>query len=277
MCEHRWLRFFIFLLPASLLVNGYSFRICDAQPRPRTTEACVRFSTFLFIGTVRDLESSTMPPIPPTSETFTVTIDEIIDAPNALGTVTNQKITVLSSDPRQLTPGQRYFFFATGLLYGRSMAVEETCRMEVEADSADIREDIVEALREVADKKLEDRIHAAESVVVGKVVNINPFHGGVPQSELASEHNPDWWDAEISVRSTIKPPSARTMHILYPNSDDVAWRICPKFALGQEGVWILNRTQIREFAIHALTALHPLDFQPMSAEDSVSVLFRRIR
>jgi hypothetical protein len=55
----------------------------------------------------------------------------------------------------------------------------------------------------------------------------------------------------------------------------VRWRQVPKFSVGQEGVFILQRHRIKELKTPGYLALDPLDFQPKPRRDHIRALIQR--
>ncbi len=143
-----------------------------------------------------------------------------------------------------------------------------------------MRTEIDEAYHRLADEHLLRRIGLAELVIVGKVIKTAPAPDDIRKRMPITEHNPDWWIAEIEVAGVEKGHhKGKLVSIRFPNSEDVAWHDSPKFKPGQEGIWILQRDQQeREWPIMripGLTAVHPLDFQPFERREHIRTLIQR--
>jgi hypothetical protein len=95
----------------------------------------------------------------------------------------------------------------------------------------------------------------AVRVVYGRVDRVVDSSAVDPRD---SEHNPQWQVATIRVRETLKGSPASTVDVWFPASRDVMWVDAPRFAAGQEGIWILQSGPLAG----RLTALGRWDFQP---------------
>jgi hypothetical protein len=233
-----------------------------------SVEDLVRQSSFIFGGTIRRLNAATMAAVPVTEETVVVRVDEVLQAPETLGDHTGEDITVqLIESQEEIREGQRAIFFTNGWLYGESIAVQEVGRRSVE-DAARLPEQIADTYRRAAAEELQERIARADLVVVGQVSDIYMVEREDPP---ASEHDPQWWAAIINPESVEKGDlNQPTVSVWFPGSIDVMWYRSPKFHARQEGIWILQRGQVRE----TYTALDPLDFQPREQLDRIGSLIR---
>lgn len=113
----------------------------------------------------------------------------------------------------------------------------------------------------IAVDTLEERIAAASLVVVGTVSTVSMVAQGAGRP--ITHHDPIWMKAVIEVEAVEKGTlSATTVEVLFPASTDVRWYVAPKFHEGQQGIWILRRTDVEELRTAAYTALHPQDVHP---------------
>ncbi|MDV3294016.1 MAG: hypothetical protein LYZ70_07070 [Nitrososphaerales archaeon] len=220
-------------------------------------------SGLVFRATVRKLESSSLTSLLGNPRTAVCHVDEVIHGPPQLGDLTGQDITLERLEARPLKVGQRAVFFASGWLYGETIAVKEVERVE-DADMGLLRKRVSEALRLNADSALKDRLAKAELVISGRVSKVTRAaeraFGGP-----SSFHDPDWWVAKAEVDSVEKGRiTDKSLSILFPASGDTFWVRSPKFREGQEGVWILRKDQQEKgrpsHRVPGLTALDPLDF-----------------
>jgi hypothetical protein len=99
-------------------------------------------------------------------------------------------------------------------------------------------------------------------IVVGKVVAVDrASFGGPPR---ISEHDPDWRVATVEVSQTLKGDRNKRVLLVFPMSQDVAWRHNPKLSVGQTAIFILTDFESK----------HPLEVQPgtyYSIADSAQV------
>ena len=245
----------------------------------KSIQECMQLSHLSFEGTIQALHASSLPPIAAADTTFLVSIDTVFaPIPPAMGDVQGHTITVISQHPMNLFVGQRHFFFVNPRLYGYNMAVLEVCRVEVDADSAEVLDNIANAARDIADKQLLERLDAAEKVVVANVRHVAPYHGGTPQVVIGSEHNPDWWTASLKVLSTEKGVADTSLAPLFAHSMDVAWVGAPKLAIGPDtSIFILDQATILEYNTSELTVQDPLDVQPISELARIRALLSELR
>ena len=131
------------------------------------------------------------------------------------------------------------------------------------------------------DSRLKERLDNSWTVVTGKVVDVKRVD---KLTTSISEHSPDWYYAEVKVKSVLKGMvftsyRAETLRVYFPASRDVAWASSPKFQKGQKGIWLLrfakDNSPLKRYDINAKTSLDPVDFQPSSQESKVKNLLRK--
>jgi hypothetical protein len=228
------------------------------------TESLTRQATFIFAGTVIRLGASTMAAVKPTAATAVVRVDEVVDAPGGPPDLVGQEITVQLLAPGTMKAGERAVFFTKGWLLGRSIAVIEVGHAAATQALPRLRRSVQAVRQQAADEQQRDQIATTEAIIAGKVTRVAPAK--IPH--IGSEHDPDWYEAEIQISSVVKQrpagiPLQGTVTLLFPHSDDVMWASSPKFHEGQVGIWLLHRNQARLPGIEdRYTALKPLDFRP---------------
>jgi hypothetical protein len=231
-------------------------------------------SKIVFIGTVQRLAASTVPTHPATSHSVVVKVNRTIQVPPALGDLTGQNITVELTAAPGLRPGQQAIFFANGLIYANSLVVQETGRLQPApgpaARQAQIA-DINRAYQTIPDRHIKRRLGTADVVITGKVISTRkaPVAPGP-----ISEHDPDWREAVIDVESVDSGPPMKQVVLYFPASRDIRWRQAPKFAVGDEGVWILHQQALKELPNPGYTALSPLDFHPKARRSYIHALIQ---
>lgn len=242
-------------------------------------DAYARRSQLVVAGLPEKLGATNMAldPTPPNAGLFR--IDEILHGPRELSGFAGNEITVLFNDAGSVRAGEPSVLFATSWQYGPTLAVIEIGQVE-DRERATMRKRVGEAYDRLDDERLLQRIALAELVIAGKVVRTAPAGEEIRRRMPVTEHAPDWWEAVIEVESVEKGRhQGKTVTIFFPNSVDVAWSQCPKFKVGQDGVWILQRDQQERgwpiMRIRGLTALDPLDFQSRSRADHIRRLIRR--
>jgi hypothetical protein len=231
----------------------------------------IRQSTFIFVGTVEGLNATTMKSVKASDATAVVRLDKLIEAPGAPPDLAGKSITVQLRQPGSLRVGQQATFFTKGWLLGNSMAVIEMGHsLEMQAPS--VQEQVSAVHQQMADEKLQSEMATAVAIVSGTVRAVHP----AKIRHIGSEHDPDWYEAEIAVSGTLKGHIGRdTVTLLFPQSDDVMWHNSPKFKEGEQGIWLLHRNQTRLPGVEdQYTALRPLDFQPQNQLERVQRLLK---
>jgi hypothetical protein len=226
----------------------------------REIDSLARRASFIFSGTVERTAAATLPAVPIDDATAVVRVERVFRAPEVLGDQTNRRITV-QLRKADVDEGARALFFATGWLYGDSIAVTEVGRTSAD-DPDELDGQLERSELRAEDRELRDRIAKASLVVVGRVGRIVPVRKRQRGGE--SEHEPHWFVADLEVESVEKGrhPRAKPVPLAFPASDDVQWYWRPKPQPRQEGVWILHKEQVPGVPPGAYTALDPRDFQP---------------
>ncbi len=242
-------------------------------------------ASFIFEGTVRRNGAVSSSTLEPTGEMAVVHVHRIIKGPPVLAKFAGQDVTVELSRPGTPDHERALTFFTTGLHFADGLAVRELGR--VESPGREIEAEVHEAEREIVDRALLERLRSAETVAAGSAIRTGPYQPqGDTQQRLVSEHDPDWWECVIRVRDMLKgraelsgrrSPAAREIVTLFAHSTDIVWYQSPKFSEGQEGIWLLHRTDFRGHAVPAPVSDHPLDFQPLTELDRIRDLLERSR
>jgi len=237
---------------------------------------------FVFQGTVKKLKATNLKSLPASDRTVVVRVDRVLHAPEAISDYAGQEITVLLAVGETMKVGETSIFYANGLSFAENLAVQSVGH-EPATPSA------VAALslhpdgpvRSLAIRETAVRAAGADLIVSGRVSALR-----LPQeesqaraaamasgqtTERISEHAPLWQEAVIDVDQVHKG----TLHekqvlVRFPSSNDVRWHKVPKFAVGQEGVFLLHKEQLAgKTAAHGATpdrydALDSADVQPIS-------------
>jgi hypothetical protein len=231
-------------------------------------------SPFIFSGTVQRTGAATIASVQVDDATAVVRVERVYRAPEVVGDQTGRAITIQLRKP-EVKRGEHAIFFASGWLYGESIAVTEEGRAST--DDEKFAGQLEDAELRAAENELFERIAAASLVVVGKVVRIAPPRKPVRLGE--SEHEPNWFVAELDVESVEKGrhPDKEPVQLAFPTSDDVQWYWRPKPQPGEDGVWILHREQLPGLPPETFTALDPRDFQRRDQLEHVRSLVARVR
>lgn len=268
------------IAPADVIIRPSDLPIQEVpESVPPHIEDMIKGSSFIFIGTVRKLNATTVPTVPVMGNTVIVAVDEVLQAARTLGDYTGKEITVLLEKPRSLGVDQKIVFFANGWLYGKSIAVREVGSLPMEQETTRVREQIIEGVKLVARKDLQRHIATADLVIAGRVIDVRQARP--TQVQRLTEHDPMWREAVIRIESVEKGSfPEETIVVLFPSSTDVMWYKAPKFSVEQEGIWVLHRDKIKELSIEGIegyTALDPLSSYPISELDRIKSVIERVR
>lgn len=228
-------------------------------------------SQWVIRGTVRKVGATTMTEVTASAQTSVVRVDEVLYGPDQFLDHVGRDITIYSDNPKGLAAGRSAVFFTRSWLYGQSLAVVEVGRIPKRGDKTVVN-DINNAEQAAFDRRLGERIVKASIVVVGEVAEIRP--GPRLERPIETEHNPDWAEALFKVGDVLKGDAPKDLIVVvYPASMDELWIDSPKFAPGQSGILILQQDQQEKgwpvLRVPGLTALDPLDLQPVETLDRV--------
>lgn len=220
-------------------------------------------SNFVFVGTIVERNASNLSNVAHGPHTSLVRVERVLQGNPFLESLVGQVVTVRTERPAEHRAHQRSTFFldvdafgehVSGLEMGRFTlaAGEEETHVKMVADSRLIQED----------RTLGRRMRQAEQVVRGRVISVEP--AGLP--ERISEHMAMWHKATIEVQTVLKGrPGTKMVTLFFPTSPDRTWKDAPRFAAGQEGVWLLHGKPVdgsrKAEMIPGLTSLEPQDFQ----------------
>jgi hypothetical protein len=260
------------------------------MPDTSDSEALAKQARFVFKGTVQKMKATTIPDIEDTSSTAVVRVEQIVHAPESLSHFAGQDITVQLSDKKGVKAGQQWVFYTNGWLFGDGVAVVSLGHHAVEKVTGAVATAMTSAAHPVANLRaldMKERYDNADIVITGRVTSVQlPSQSAGMSASAAqpltpsSEHDPMWHEATIEVAAVHKGDANQTaVSLRFPSSEDVMWFRAPKFKPGTEGVFMLQKGQIKEHSAaaatasemgtaEAYTALHPVDFQPLSHAQS---------
>jgi hypothetical protein len=237
-------------------------------------------SQFVFRGRVAKFGASNVRHIASTPETATVMVEEVLRGNDFLHTLVGKEITVVlggsNTDTRTAEPGGVRVFFANGLVFGDNVAVRTEGSIEPTAKAI---AQIEEVGKLAAAKPLEERIASADAVVNGRVVGLRAAE---KQTAPKSEHDPDWWIANVLVLSTIHGRKIENeIEVLFANSTDIAWYKAPKLHSGQSGLLLLHKLNAAQsppaVARRIFQVIEPLDFLPIERVEDVKLALQRVK
>ena len=263
---------------ATLLAVALSL-LCSPAPASAqgARAALVKQSDIIFIGTVTQVGAVAVPEVPASDRTIVVRVDQVLERPPAIALGTGDSVTVQTARPGSLKPGTQATFYTTGWIFGRGVAVREVGHElgHSPVAVADQQEAVARARRDVNDAELRAHILKAAMVVAGRVEQVRPAElAAAPgRPKRITEHDPDWQEAILQVEVVVR----------FPGSHDVAWVGTPRFAVGQEGTFLLHRdsttgsptTMFAGRSVPAYTALHKLDVLPKQDAPHIRDLIRK--
>lgn len=256
----------LLLVAAALWMNA-------CKPVSPVTYAPPKNSDYIFSGSLVSLRGSTLPTVVGEDAGSIVKVHDVIYSAGYFDPQKGKEITVILSDElkkkaRSAEGGEKTVqtYYARTWLFGSSLAV-----IANDVVPGDGTQQMKEGITNYAAQKLSDtlrqRVKTAELVVQGKIDAIRD----TPASKRDSEHDPIWKMGTLRVTSVLKgSKSVTTIDIVFAGSDDVQWRLAPKFEEGQEGIFLLRREDKNANAPEGFVITHPLDFQPIVRKKEIS-------
>ncbi|HEV7859626.1 MAG TPA: hypothetical protein VGO91_13505 [Pyrinomonadaceae bacterium] len=265
--------------------------------------------TFVFKGTVKKVRSATMKHLVADDRTFVVRVDQILEAPKLMANYGGQEITVQLSRRQKMRAGQEMIFHTIGWIFGETVAVQSLSQEPLKPAHMAMMGRAADPVEEKQRRVLEDRFADSDVVVSGQVATVRlpgaeettnkrRAQRGLVEEEPAltvpaSEHNAHWREAVIEVHDVHKGAHDKSNIVInFPASTDVRWYKAPKFEPGQQGFFMLRKTQVEEKpsarkggrgiagetpqreTAEAYTALHPEDFQPYQEPEGIKRLIQ---
>jgi hypothetical protein len=296
------------------LISGHTgvSRKEDIMPANSSEEELLKQARFVFKGTVQKLKAANVAGVDKKDKgrTIIVRVDEVVQAPESLGDYTGQDVTVILGEGQQLKAGQKAVFYTNATIFEDNIGVEAVGVREIEGPALALGAAFRDPAINLASQQMKERLETADVVVTGEVTSIRlpedepppartrgarslTEDAAAPPRRPISEHEPHWREAVVAVANVEKGAhNKKEVVIRFPESNDVRWYKAPKFRPGQQGVFILHKTQPTRSArtrgiagtltdseaetTDAYTALHPADFQPLQQHPEVQTLIRGI-
>src|ERR1051325_678840 len=79
--------------------------------------------TFLFKGTIREVNAATLPDVPLDKNTIVAMVDQVLEAPENLAKMGGHRVTVRLSGRMKVAVGDELIFHTHGWIFGASVAV----------------------------------------------------------------------------------------------------------------------------------------------------------
>jgi hypothetical protein len=232
-------------------------------------------AAFAFEGSVEEPGAARLEPAAPVDDrTVVVHIDRVLHAPDAFAHLEGSRVTLRrSEDGAPLRPGDSAVFFANGLAFGSSVALQEVGRLPVDEvaphETTGMAMGAVQPLHllhtNAVMARLREHADAADAVVLGRVTSLARAVGAPVR-----EHDPDWWLAVVHVAHAERgADGVDDLKVLYPNSRDVAWRDVPKPTPAQNALWILHATGADQRDLAPFRLQDAEDLQPPQMLDAL--------
>lgn len=221
----------------------------------RSRMGMMRQADLIFVGTVAAVGAASMAGVPVSQRTLSVSVDAVLEKPAAVRLEPGDTVTVEAAALGALALGKQATFYTRAWLFGRGIAAQEVGHETMAARRSAaalvlLQDSVSRVRRQVNDSTLQARIRAADLVVVGRVETIQPASlaaaaGGGGRRRI-SEHDAAWQEAVVVVETMIKgaAPADQRVVVRFPGSLDVAWRTMPRYAVGQEGTFLLRRDRV---------------------------------
>jgi hypothetical protein len=255
-------------LVAALVTGVLGVGSCGRDVRAELTSD----SEFTFIGTVVLPRSATID-AEDVSRLAIVRVDDILYSVPLYRDLKGGQITVQLREPDRVKEGEQRVFYTRGWHLGDGIGVVELDSKPAPPASQvqTLRSDVERSRQQQTEAQLAERVRTAELIVSGRVTAVRP--STIPRG--ASEHDPDWQEADIQVANVIRgTASGGTVTILFPGTDDVAWVGWPKYREGMEGIWLLRSYSMGRERLPRVVTMQAADFRPRSEEALVRRLAR---
>jgi hypothetical protein len=218
-------------------------------------------ASFVFRGTVQQLNASTLPEVGDKSKTAIVRVDETMQAPQVLSHYTGQNITVQLAAP--IAVGEQAVFYTNAWLFGNDgVAVRSMGHAAPGLETLALHAAGSDPVTNLENRDAQVRFDAAEMVISGTVSSVRT----VPEAEPArgpSEHDPDWREATIEISETHKGDSVpKEVVVRFPASHDRMWQRVPKLKPGDTGKFVLHKPAGEAAGFYSLLGVE--DFEPES-------------
>jgi hypothetical protein len=249
------------------------------MPADRKIGSAAADAPFVFVGTVEQAGASSVAGAPADQHTGIVRVEQVVRAPEVVGLAPGATVTVRSDDSPPQT-GERALYLADSWIYGDGIAVTERAKQPIAAAGAAAGAEAPQPdpaqLEALAQAPLKARAETADLIVQGRVVGLEPSDSAAAaakeEPEVTSEHDPQWWYADIAVDDVLKGKAGNTVRVAFPGSTDVAWYGWPRPTAGQTGVFLLHQPTGPDVVKNAYVAPDPLDTQPHGTADHVRAL-----
>ena len=189
----------------------------------------VQSSTFIFSGTVLELWASSVPSVSPNEKLITARLDESLRTDPVLGDLRGKTISVAVGSAEHFESGPASRILRQQWVHGRGIAVREVAHLD-----AGQTDRVADAVAELPQRHLLDRLQDAEVVVEATITNLDP------PGFTFDQHDGLWATAHLAVNATLKGSRACAASLLFATAEWPPWNRMPRFKKGRPGVFILH-------------------------------------
>jgi hypothetical protein len=223
---------------ALLAVLGGAVPGSAQAPAADPIRELTRAADLVFVGTVVKPGAANLEVVEPNDKTAVVRVDETLASSGTLDDFTGREVTVFLKGAAKM--GEQSVFFTTVGLLGETLGVVEVGRRN--GPPADLRAQVASNRGQLRAEEVRARVAAADLAVTGRVVSVKADSRAVPASGVVTEHDPQWQEAMVEVRTVLHGQVTESaVPVWFPSSLDVMWAHAPKLTAGREGAWLLHR------------------------------------
>ena len=232
------------LRSVSIIILFFTITQCNSSSGeyPEQLDKLVAGTTLIFKAKVLVLHTVTTEEDDVT-DAGVVVVSEIIEAPEAFQNISGQEVTVHFTEINKMSVGEERIFFTDPYWIGESIGVREIGSIAKDDklyENKEISSYIKQARDKQSDEQLRKTLKESTLVVSGRVMRVNVPEG---YQRMATEHDPEWKEAEIQVDEFIKGKAeGKTVKILFASTKDMMFLESPKFKEGDEGIFIAEST-----------------------------------
>lgn len=220
---------------------------------------------FIFAGVIVQEGASGLSSVPASATTAIVRVERIHLAATDLQNQLGQQVTVLDTATRGAeNDGPRRVFFTNPILFGETVGVRQIAQLSEPRDLDSLEKWMAQLSEDANTQSLREHLASADAVVHGRVKSSHRV--SQTTAETASEHDPDWWAAEVEVIKALKGEHKKNVQIRFPKSQDIRWYRVPKPHDGQVAIFILHRDRLK-VGNATLAMIHADDLLPGGIAD----------
>jgi hypothetical protein len=142
--------------------------------------------------------------------------------------------------------------------------VQELGSIDAPEEIAELQLLLTELTEQAKTDNLRQHLAFADAVLHARVLRRHRVSEAT--SATVSEHDPEWWAAELQILETLKGSHEGEVKVRFPNSRDVRQHGVPKPHDGQEALFLLHRDGLY-LGDATLALLHSVDMHVVDARE----------